>query len=363
MKPRPQDVLVIGGGVLGMSIAYHLSRLGASVTVFERDYPGAGASGANAAIVASSTTSPLSYALLEEWGKHLLVELGEAAGDDALFEACGRLRLVTEKEVGSSVIDVVRRNREAGIAVQYLQAESVEALEPQISSAGLLGAAYSPSDGIADPFRLLRVLVERINRRRGTLRHHTRVCTIRRTNRFVQVTTPRATYLGKVLVIASGVGSGQLSQQLGVTLPIRPMRGQILVTEQLPRLFHHVISPGITQCRSGNILLGVSMEDAGFANENTLSVLQTIARGSILKAPILKTACIIRCFSGLRPMPRDGLPILDRLPGYGNVYISVSHNGLTASQAIGQGMAQWIAEGEKPHLLAPFALAAAHRRS
>jgi len=363
MKPRPQDVLVIGGGVLGMSIAYHLSGLGASVTVFERGYPGAGASGANAAIVASSTTSPLSYALLEERGKHLLAELGKAESDDALFQDCGRLRLVTEKEEGSSVMEVVRRNREAGIDVQYLQAESIEALEPQISSAGLVGAAYCPSDGIADPFRLLRVLLARTNRRRGTLCHHTLVCAISRKSRFVQVTTPRATHVGNALVIASGVGSAQLSQQLGVPLPVRPVRGQILVTEKLPRLFQHVISPGITQCRSGNILLGVSTEDAGFANENTLSVLQTIARGSILKAPILETAHIIRCFSGLRPMPRDGLPILDRLPGYDNVYVSVSHNGLTAAQAIGQGMAQWIAGGEKPPLLAPFALATADPRS
>ena len=94
----------------------------------------------------------------------------------------------------------------------------------------------------------------------------------------------------------------------------------------------------------------------GYDNRNTLSALSSIARSVILKAPALQDLLVIRSYSGLRPMPFDGYPLLDRLPGLDNVYVAVGHSAIANAQIIAKSVAEWIAEGKPSTDLSDFSL-------
>ncbi len=357
MSRRTHDVLIVGAGIVGASIAYHLSLRKIDVGVIERAHLAAGASGANAAIVGAAMASPVEYALFEEAGKKLLARLADETRNTIRYQPRGRLSLLQDAEALRRAEEIARRNRDAGIPVEILPPEDARRLEPEIDSTRIVGAAFCPTDGQLDPFATLSTLVAKAGTGGSTFYFHTLAEHIDCDRRSVAVVTPDGIYRASTLVVAAGVHTPALVHPLGVEIPVRPVRGQILVTEALPRLFQHVVSPGITQCPEGNVLLGVSTEEAGFDQRTTLPVLSTIAGEAIAKAPVLRTARLLRTFAGLRPMPRDGLPILDVIHGRENVFVAVAHNAVTSSQAIGQGMAEWIVEDHRPVALVPFGLA------
>jgi len=356
MIPHSHDVLVVGGGIVGASIAYYLSRRGIDVGVIERSHPGGGASGANAAIIGTSLSSPLHYARFEQRSIRLFLQLSDETGRAIRFQPCGRLSLLQDARALKRVEGNIHRNHEAGIPVELIRPEDVGRLEPEIATTRIVGAALCPTDGQIDPFATLRILVSRTLAQGSTYYFHSPVRHIDCSGSGVRVATEGDVYHASTLVVAAGIQTPELIAPLGWNVAVRPVRGQILVTEALPTLFRHVISPGITQCPEGNVLLGVSTEEAGFDRRTTLPALQAIAKEALAKAPILRSARLLRTFAGLRPMPFDGLPILDSLPGRENVFVAVAHNAVTSSQAIGSSMAEWIAESRRPEELVQYRL-------
>lgn len=356
MLCRSHDVLIVGAGIVGTSIAYYLSRKGVDVAVLEKEYLGSGCSGANAAVIGSSTRSPVAHALFGERSNNLFAELAEELEADIHYRRCGRLTILKDASKLDHERLVIERNREAGIDICYVDRDDVKQLEPHLAIERICGAAYCPTDAQVDPFAAMRAIAGETRRRGGSFYFHTHVLGIHPRRSAVELSTTEGEFSGATVVIAAGIHSEKLTEPLGVDLPIRPVRGQALVTEPMPRLFKQVISPGICQSWRGNIILGVSTEEAGFANWNTLPVVRSIAEDNILKAPVLSKARIIRCFSGLRPMPLDGYPLLDRVTDQGDIYIAATHNGIAVSQAIGDTMARWIADGEKDPLLSSYGL-------
>ena len=117
MIPHSHDVLVVGGGIVGASIAYYLSRRGIDVGVIERSHPGGGASGANAAIIGTSLSSPLHYARFEQRSIRLFLQLSDETGRAIRFQPCGRLSLLQDARALKRVEGNIHRNHEAGIPV------------------------------------------------------------------------------------------------------------------------------------------------------------------------------------------------------------------------------------------------------
>jgi len=251
---------------------------------------------------------------------------------------------------------IIQLNRTAGIDVSYIDRAGVSDLEPHLSTDRILGAAFCPTDGRVDPFATLRGLAARIQNQGGSLYFNTRVLRVEPGRRTVRLVTSSGVFEAAKVVIAAGIWSPLICQSMGIGLPLRPVRGQVLITQRMPRLFTHVIGPGISQGWRGNILLGFNSEEVGYDNRNTFSGLQSIAADDMLKSPELRNARIIRSFSGLRPMPFDGHPILDQLPGHRNIFVASTHSGIALSQAIGDYMAQWIAEDKKDRRLDDYNL-------
>ena len=356
MRTTTHDVLVIGAGLIGSSIAYYLSCNRANVGVLERGFAASGTSGATVALVAAATRDPVSYARFVERSKDLLLELTDTLDLDIHYDRCGELWIFRNNEMMKKGKAIIRRNRVAGLDTCFVDRKEIEELEPALSTKGILGAAYSATDGHLDPFALVRGLNRKANEQGAKCYFHTDVRKLSVGNGRITVQTSKGPFESANVVVAAGVWSPLITQSLGIGLPLRPVRGQILVTQPMPRIFDHVVSPGISQDWRGSIILGFCSEEVGYNNKNTLTALRSIAYDDITKSPLLRDLQVIRSYSGLRPMPFDEYPLLDKLPGYENVYVAAVHSGVGNAQIIGKSMAEWITEGESGVDLSAYSL-------
>lgn len=338
------DTIIIGGGIVGNTIAYHLSeRSDEGIVVIDRQFPMSGTSGANQAWVWVHTKGPAEYALFNKRSAELYPLLQSKIGDIE-YQRTGGISPFFDPDERDQAFALVERQAKVGIDVRVLSAEDVLALEPAFSP-GIAGATYSDIDGNVNPLKLVSRLMQEAERQGVYYHTYNNVFGIERQQGSFIVTSDQAIYKGKRLILAAGPWSREVGRLLGVDIPIRPVRGQILVTEKLPPLFRYTIN-GIRQTKSGEVLIGYSEEDAGYDNRNTLDVVQRTAQMAIRYAPSLASANIIRCFAGIRAIPEDELPILGSIPGMDNAFVAAMHSGITLAPLVGKLMAELILDGE-----------------
>ncbi|UCF98659.1 MAG: FAD-binding oxidoreductase [Spirochaetaceae bacterium] len=354
---KVHDVLIVGAGSIGSAVAYHLSAMAVDVGVIEAAHPGAGTTGATVAVVSSTTRDRLSYALFMEKSKDLYCELAEVLDVDFHYERCGMLWIFMSREMLEEGKRVIRQNSAAGLDIHFVDSKEITELEPALSTEAIYGAGYAATDGQLDPFLLVRGLTKRAADQGARFYYHTRALKVEAGAGSVSVRTDDGIFKGQSLVVAAGIWSPFITKSLGIDLPLRPVRGQVLVSQPMPKMFNHVVHPGISQDWRGNIIMGISTEEVGYDNRNTLGVLSAIARSDILKAPAIQDLLVIRSYSGLRPMPSDGYPLIDKLPGLDNVYVAVGHSAIANAQIVARSVAEWIAEGKSSTDLADFSLA------
>src|SRR5262249_21601235 len=146
------------------------------------------------------------------------------------------------------------------------------------------------------------------------------------------------------VVLAAGLGNADLAPHFGLSAPVKPLKGQILVTERA----RHVLPMPITTVRQtveGSIMLGDSRENAGFDTSQTRTVIESIARGAVLSFPWLRDLQIVRAWSALRVMPPDGLPIYDQSERFPGAFTANCHSGVTLAGAHVNLLAPMVAEG------------------
>lgn len=357
MTGKNYDVLVIGAGVVGSCVAYYLTKKKLKVGVIERQYPGAGTSGATIALVVATVKKPLSYAIFTARSRELYTELEEILDIDFHYDRCGVIWIRRNEEHIKEAEKLIAEYRPAGFDIRLVDQKELQELEPELGSElTKLGAGYALDDGHLDPFALMHGLQKKAKEQGAEFHYYTEPTSMDVKNGIVQVDTARGRFEGRNLVVAAGAWSPFVTQMLGVGLPMRPVRGQVLVTQPMPKMIHHIISPGVCQFWPGNILLGMTAEEIGYSYKNTLPALQSIAWDDIMKVPALKDIPIIRTYSGVRPMPFDGKPIVDKLTGYDNVYVTATHSGIGVGPVIGSIMAEWIGEGSPGEDLTAYSI-------
>jgi sarcosine oxidase subunit beta len=340
---KTHDIIIIGCGAVGSSIAYHLSEnKQKEILVIDKDFPLSGTSGATSALVWVHTKTPYWYGELNMYSAELYASLKRKIGDIE-YRRTGGITPFFEEEGFKKAYELAESQAKGGIEIDVLNREQVLEKEPHVSSK-VAGATYSPMDGIVNPFRLVELYIKAARKNGVQFSFYNPVIGVKKENKKYKVTTKEGTYFSKQIVIAAGPWSKEVGERLGVTIPVKQVRGQKMVTEPMKPLFKHVVR-GIRHTDNGEILLGTNSEEVGYDRSNTLDMIQDEARTAIKVFPDLAKANIVRCFSGVRVMPYDGKPILGEIPTIDNAFIAVMHSGITLSPIVGTLMTELLLEG------------------
>ncbi len=407
------DVLVIGGGVVGLCAAYFLRRAGRDVTVLTRDPVGAGASAGNAGMIVPSHVVPLAApgviaqglrwlahpespfhikpradAALARWlftfRRHcteahvaraapilrdlslasvaLFEEMQNDLGDFG-FEQTGLLMLYHTEKGRKENLRAAALAEDAGLAVERLDADAVRALEPGLRTP-VGGAVLYRQDGRVAPDRFLHRLAEALRARGVALREGVAVTGFeRRGDRLTGARTTAGFVEAESVVIAAGAWSGRLAKAAGVRLPVQPAKGYSLTLPaphggpRLPMILTDEKTT-VTPMR-GRIRFAGTLALAGFdpsVDARRAAPIRRLARRYVPDASEddLDRAGV---WSGFRPCSPDGLPLLGRSPRHANLFFATGHGmmGVTLAPVTGQLLAELLA-GSVPSLpLAPLA--------
>jgi len=372
------DVVVIGGGVIGASVAYHLARRGVLATLLERGGMASGSSGACDGLVLLQSKRPGIHLRLAMESRDRFDRLMEELPVSIEYRRGGGMVVIETEEEFRAMERYVQEQRETGLEVALLDIAAARRMEPELSES-LVGAAYSPLDGQVNPIALTHGFALGARALGARIRTHTVVTGIRlEDGRVTGVETDQGRFSAGVVVNAAGVYAPWIGEMAGISVPIRPRRGQLLVTGAMrPMIQGCFISAryiaakhnpelakgkgegiAIEQTESGNLLLGSTREFVGFDWRTTMEGLCGIARRTKAVLPELSALDVIRSFAGLRPYTPDGLPILGPVDGLDGLIMAAGHegDGIALSPITGELISQYIVEGRTEIPLDPFRL-------
>jgi glycine oxidase len=377
------DVLLIGGGVIGLSLAWDLARHGQSVRVIDRGQPGREASWAGAGILPAARFHPadhpyeqlygLSCELHPKWAE----ELRGLTGIDTGYRRSGGLHLARTPGESASLAAWAADLAGQGMEVRKVSAEELAAIEPGLRTQySVLSTQYSAVRQPLSQRPLIAYLVPGDAQLRNP--RHLQALFAACTKAGVEITAnlPAGEFVtsgGQIDHIQSPVGpirarrycftagawTGQLLARLGMPIGVLPIRGQMVLFRCLQPVVSHILHEGsryLVSRDDGRVLAGSTEEEVGFdkrTTEEAISDLQSFARSLV---PALAEAHVEQTWAGLRPGSLDGLPYLGPLPGLANGFIAAGHfrSGLCLSPATAVVMSQLVRD-EAPQIeLAPF---------
>jgi len=351
------DVVVIGGGIMGASTAYHLARRGcANVVVLESgEMFGLGSTGLNAggiryqfATKVNVELSKVSIGMMERFAD----EMGQEVG----LRRCGYLFMLDrEADLAQFRANVALQNS-LDVPSRVVSAAEIAELAPEVDMSGIIGGTWCPLDGLVDPNGLLQGYVSNARRLGATLLTGTPAIGIDVVDGSVRrVVTKTGSIETPTVVIAAGPWSAQIGAMAGIDLPIQPIRRQIAVTGAIPGLradFPFVIdfSRSLYFHREGNgILTGMSNRDepAGFDTRVDPDWRLHHVENAMQRLPLLADAEIVAEWAGLYEVTPDDQPILGRIPHVNGLLACAgfSGHGLMHGPAAGMLMAEEILDG------------------
>jgi glycine oxidase len=354
------DVLVIGGGVIGLTTAYYLARDGVRVTVVEQGEFGRQASWAGAGIIppGNPALAQTPYDVLRAHSSGLYPQLSqellEETGIENGYVVCGGVEFPESGEDQPA-----EEWRGEGIACVTLQRYQLDQLLPGVPRHVERAYLIPGMAQVRNPWHL-QALQAACERRGVRLVSQ---CPVRsldeRGSRIASVETDRGHWTAGRYLVTAGAWTQGLLAPLGWLPGIRPIRGQIALLHTDKPALHWILLCGkryVVPRSDGRILVGSTEEDAGFDTRPTggaIGGLLTFAAGLL---PALADAPLERCWAGLRPGSPDGMPYLGQLPGWDNLYVAAGHfrAGLQLSPATGLALAQLLQGKAAPVPLEAF---------
>ncbi|MDQ4127963.1 MAG: glycine oxidase ThiO [Actinomycetota bacterium] len=359
------DVAIVGGGVIGCSIAYHAARRGAWVALVEAEQIGSGASGAAAGMLNAQAEAhepgPFLDLLLSSRRLHgpLGEELYKATGLDPEYVWAGTLRVATDEASRATFAAEYSWQREQGLAAQWLDADEVRELEPNLSPESV-AALYLPEDGQVNPSRLVRALAL------GAALGGARVMEASRVERLViegrrvtGISTARGKIMAGAVVLAGGASSPLLTRELGVNLPVHPVKGEILAVNARPNPIRANVWDSecyVVPKRDGRVVVGATEEPGVYDRRPPLGGVAHISRAAVDLVPKLSCAPVMSAWGGLRPGTPDDKPILGPVEGWEGVFLATGHyrNGVLLSAVTGEVIAALALGESSPFDISPF---------
>lgn len=362
---KSADVIVIGAGIIGLSVAWRLAKAGVSVIILEQGQAGAQASGAAAGMLAplSEADKPgpfveLGIASLRMY-PDFVASLKEESGLETECVSPGLLRAALNAEEAEALQTANRWQQATGLKAVLLSGEEARKIEPGLSP-DIVVATLSPDEKQYESPRLVRALALACARRGVQIIENAPVTGFQTFgDRVEQVRTLTDVWEGSSVVIAGGAWSKAIGEWLGVNLPVSPIRGQILSLRALPPPIRYTVyshAGYLVPRPDGRIVVGATAEEAGFDVRPTAGGVAHLLMMAPALVPSLKEAVFDSVWAGLRPATPDRLPILGPLPGWRNVHAACGHfrNGILLAPITGEAVAQSILSPDPHPMIEPF---------
>ncbi len=349
------DVIVIGGGIIGLSCGYYLTKQGKRVAVIEAGGFADGASGACDDMILFQSKKPginleLAFESLELY-KSLVGELDDSLG----FANYGGMVLIQNQQELEVMEEFVTQQQSYGLDVKILDRKEMLRKQPFLSDR-FIASTYSPMDSQAYPFAVMHKLSGKGRKLGMQVIHKSPVTGIEKDgNGDYRVSTGQnLTYTAPVVVNATGAWAGKVAALAGAYVPMEPRRGQIIITEKVPAVGEtnlwtakYLVSKlksgfeidsteeekrlglgfAFTRTEGDSYLIGSTRESVGYDKRTTMEGIRAIINQAVSIVPVLKDVNFIRAIAGLRPATPDGKMILGEHAGMKGFYTAAGHEG------------------------------------
>ena len=364
------DVVIVGGGVHGLAIAYELARRGVrDIAVLERSYIGSGASGRNTAIIRSNYRTTQGVAFYDESVK-IYEQLSTELGFNVLFSQHGHLTFAHTELAIAGLRVRAETNQLLGVDSRVIFRDEIRKLVPALDLSDrprfpILAALYHPPGGIIRHDAVVWGYARRAQELGVDVHPFTEVTGIEVVDgRVSSVRTPTRTIRTGTVVNATAGWASTISAMVGLRLPIVTHPLQALVTEPLkpfldPVLVSATLHVYISQTDRGELVIGSEIDPyASYSNRSTLPFMESSAGHVLELLPGLAGVKVLRQWAGICDMTPDFSPILGPVPSIGGFILDVGWGtyGFKAGPVAGRRIAEAIATGEVPELIRPFSI-------
>lgn len=348
---KTYDIVVIGGGIVGMATAYYLSQKNTKLAVIERKYIGSGSTGRCIGGIRQQFSTPTAIRLMKE-NVRLFSQMEEELGISVEFHQGGYLLLAHTPEMVEIFKSNIKIQQQEGVNVSLIGPEEAkEVVYGYLDTRDLLAAAFCPDDAQAFPFPVLRGYKSKIDEKKGDFYLHNGVKKLEKEKNFLLTLEDGTVLEAEKILLSTGPWTRDLAKQLGLDLPLYPERHEAMITERIPKIFetmvvdyrpdgcyfHQLISGQVIGCYSPvpNV--------PGILEDTTFEFLPRLARRMTRLIPELGKASILRHWSGCYTMTPDGNPIVDQ-SGIENLYIAsgMCGHGFMFGPAIGRHLADFM---------------------
>lgn len=381
MKNNPAfDAIIVGAGVIGCSIAYHLASAGLKVALLDQGQVGAGASGANSGLVQSNDVELQHSIPLVAAGFSRFQTLEEELGMSVGFERTGILHLLSGEEHWQSSLERTNALSKAGIACEMLNPGQASKVEPLLDPHTMIGAMYAPDQGRINPFRLMWAFLRQANRMGLSLHTFTRVTGFDiQSGRVQGVQTDRGSYSAGRIILATAAWTRRLGNIIAQDWKINTFRASAMVTEPVhDRRLRTVITAadhvelklddrgdielaflGLRQTPDGNFLIAQS-DRPGEALDSSISSQAPRAMATVAARyfPFLRQVRLLRSWTAPTTYTEDGCPFIGPVPGLDGLLMATAfRSSLINSPVAGEIIAGLVLNGRCDLLdIRPFAL-------
>ena len=375
----PRDVVVIGAGILGAAIAWRIAARGLRVTLIDRGKPGGGASSHSFAWINAGAKEPIGYHNLNRRSLDMWPRFAAALGDDGDPDNVGlrwggKAAWETAPDAAAALIARVRQLQSWGYPTRLIDAAELAELEPALDigpASGIVAAEYSANEGQVEPQLVVDAALRRLSEREAGVMAGTAVTGFVSDgdgsgggNRIVAVRTTAGEVAADVVVLAAGTDTTALAALAGVNVPQAESPGVVIRTTPMPRLLHNVpivyappLGDGrreihMRQCADGRLMIGEGDQESLAEDDSQAHADDLLARAAEYLPGLAGTAGLAGAAAipvpvGWRPMPLDGYPVMGFAGEAPNLYVALTHSGVTLAPALSELAALEICDGAR----------------
>ncbi len=356
-------IVVVGAGIIGASIAYHLVKRGASVVIVEAVRPGGGATEKSFGWINSTFSKrPRAYFDLNQLGLAGWRRLQTELGGELKVQWGGSVAWAPADATAEELRENVRRHQEWGYATHLIDEDEFRRLLPNVTPGEFGAACHCEFEGALDPVDALKALLRQVRELGGEVRYPFQADGLKlEGGRVTAIRAGESSLDAATVVLASGVATQRLAEMAKVNIPLKESLGVLVHTRPQPKLIDRVVlAPGVhcKQKLDGRVVVGGQIV-AGLGTADGESVEpgdngQRILREAAKVLPGIRGVAVERVTLGQRVMPADEYPVVGFSERCPNLYVAAMHSGVTLAPLIGQLAALEILDGARVSSLEPY---------